>query len=246
MTRNGRAAATDSLVGLTRALVKDYDVLELVDRLLREALPATGCDQAALAVLDHQRSVEVLAATSESARDLDLFQAMADEGPCIDSIAAGQAVTTWSGADTTQRWPAYAQASAALGFRRTISLPLRIRGSTLGALNLFGVDEGPLDDDVLDAAQAFADVSTLAIIHHRLTSSWDTVAAYLQGALNQRVTVEVAKGVLVETASVDAEEAGAMLLAYARDTGQRLGEVAAAVVEGGPLRTAVAGQASAG
>ncbi len=246
MSTNSRAALGEVLVGLTRALVHDYDVLELLDRLLHESIAAVGSDGAALAVLDQRGSVQVLAATSETARHLDLFQVMADEGPCIDSIHTGQPASGSSAVETAGRWPRYAAAARAIGVRATDSLPLRLRGSTLGSLNLFRTTEGALSAEQVEVAQAFADGSTLAIVHHRMTTNWGTVAGYLQDALNQRITIEVAKGVLKEVAGVDAAQAAAMLLVYSRESGQRLGDLAAGVVAGGDARDAVVRSATSG
>lgn len=136
-------------------------------------------------------------------------------------------------------------AARGAGVQAMNSLPLRLRGSTLGALNVFRHEQGALSAEEAEAAQSFADMATLVVVHHRAVGNPARVTTYLQDALNQRVAIEVAKGVLMDVCGVTAGQASAMLLTHAREHGRRLGEVAAGVIEGGPEREAVAGTAPA-
>ena len=113
------------------------------------------------------------------------------------------------------------------------ALPLRLRDERVGALNLFRNTLGALADSDLAVGQALADVATIGILHHRILTKADVVNQQLQSALNSRIVIEQAKGVVAERADVGMDQAFALLRSYARRTRQRLADVAQAVVENG-------------
>jgi hypothetical protein len=110
--------------------------------------------------------------------------------------------------------------------------PLRVRSDTIGALNLFRNTVGTLSEVDLRAARALAHVATLSILQHRTHSHPQLLGRQLQQALNIRIVIEQAKGVLAERSKVNMEEAFLLLRRYARDHNQRLNQVAQDVTEG--------------
>ena len=109
---------------------------------------------------------------------------------------------------------------------------MRLRDQVIGALNLFGAGLSPFDPADLRIAQALADVATIGLLHERNVRRTETVAEQLQAALNSRVIIEQAKGKLAERLSIEMDRAFTMLRDYARNTNQRLTDVARAFVEG--------------
>ena len=103
---------------------------------------------------------------------------------------------------------------------------MRLRHQVIGALNLFRASPGPFDPAELRLGQALADVATIGLLHERNVRRSDTVAEQLQGALNSRVVIEQAKGKLAERLSVDMDQAFTMLRDHARNSNQRLTDVA--------------------
>jgi AmiR/NasT family two-component response regulator len=103
----------------------------------------------------------------------------------------------------------------------------------LGALNLFRESTGAISDDDLLAAQAFADVATIAMLQHRAMHEARILNEQLQHALNSRITIEQAKGMVAERAGLDMEQAFARLRNYARNHNRRLADVAQDVIDGG-------------
>ena len=77
------------------------------------------------------------------------------------------------------------------------------------------------------AAQALADVATIAILQHRVGLEAHVVNEQLNEALNSRIVIEQAKGVIAERAGIDTDEAFARLRNYARSNNLRLADVAA-------------------
>jgi len=92
------------------------------------------------------------------------------------------------------RWPLFTGQAIDAGFRSVHSLPLRLRGRTIGALNMFRTDSGPLGADDVVAAQALADVATIAILQHQTVIDAQALNSQLSLALNSRNVIEQAKG----------------------------------------------------
>ena len=107
---------------------------------------------------------------------------------------------------------------------------MRLRDETIGALNLFGSQSSSIDDPDQQIAQALADVATIGILQQRTVHRASLVAEQLQIALNTRIVVEQAKGVLAEHARADMPTAFAALRSYARRSNLKIGLVADALV----------------
>jgi GAF domain-containing protein len=165
-------------------------------------------------------------------RVVELFELQAEEGPCLDSYRTGSPIVNQDLATVNGRWPRFAQVALDAGFRSVHALPMRLRGETIGALNLFRSDLGDLEELDVMAAQALADVATIAILHHRAASEAQLVNEQLTLALNSRIVIEQAKGILAERMGLDMEHAFTRLRKYARDHNIRLVEVARGVVDG--------------
>jgi len=140
------------------------------------------------------------------------------------------------------RWPRFAHEALAAGFRSVHALPMRLRGTVIGALNLFLVEPGDMQEADVEAAQALADVATIAILQHRAALEAQVLNQQLQHALNSRVIIEQAKGVVAERQRLNMEQAFSALRAYARDHNLRLVAVAEAVI-GGSLAPSALGRA---
>jgi AmiR/NasT family two-component response regulator len=113
---------------------------------------------------------------------------------------------------------------------------MRLRDQVIGALNLFSAAPGLFDPAGLRIAQALADVATIGLLHERNVRRTETVAEQLRAALNSRVVIQQAKGKLAERLSIDMDRVFTMLRDYARNTNQRLTDVARALAGQPELR----------
>ncbi|GAB3434989.1 GAF and ANTAR domain-containing protein [Flindersiella endophytica] len=207
-------------------LVDEYDVVELLHRLARNCVDLLGASAAGLLLSDQRHGLQVMAASSERTRLLELLQLQADEGPCVDAYRLGEPVNVEDLEQAQQRWPTFAPEALREGFRSVHAVPLRLRRQIIGALNLFGDQPGPLGEQDLTVARALADTATIGILQERAIRRSEVLTEQLQGALNSRITIEQAKGVLSHAGQIPIDEAFERLRAYARNHRLRLTAVA--------------------
>lgn len=232
-TGTSREALAQAFVTLADTLVDDYDVVDLLDNLVRSSVDLLDATAAGLLLDDQRGGLAVVASSTEETRLLEVFQLQTGEGPCLDCVRTATAVTSADLSLERERWPRFVPAAEAAGFRSVAAVPMRLRGQVVGGLNLFsGPDTPPLGESERALAQALADVATIGILQQRSVHRSVVMAEQLQHALNSRVVIEQAKGVLAERNGLNMEAAFAMLRRYARDHNAKLTEVALRVVRG--------------
>jgi GAF domain-containing protein len=223
-----------AFVALADTMVDDFDVIDLLDRLVGYSADLLSADAAGLVLADSRGSLRAVAASSEDAELMELLQLQSNEGPCLDCYRTSAPVRVDDIDEATDRWPTFVAALAHRGaFRSVHALPLRLRGQAIGALNLFHCAPGPLPHGDLVLGQALADVATIGILSERLIRRGEVVNEQLQTALNSRVVIEQAKGVLAQHAGVDMNEAFDLLRRYSRGNNLRLADVARRLTVGG-------------
>lgn len=226
------ALLSQTFVELADTLVEEFDIIELLTVLVDRCVALLDAGAAGILLADHLGVLHVVAASSEQARLLELFQLQNHEGPCLDCFTTGVAVVNQDLTTRNTRWPRFQPEALGAGFRSVQALPLHLREVTIGALNVFIDDRDEISDADIRVAQALADAATIAVFHDRAAREARVVTAQLQGALSSRVVIEQAKGMLAERAGVDMDEAFARLRGYARDHNRQLSGVAADLVEG--------------
>lgn len=226
-------ALADTFVALADTMVDDYDVVDLLDQLVRACVNVLGVSAAGLLLDDQKGNLALIASSGDETRLLELFQLQNNDGPCLDCVRTGSAVTSGNLDDDRGRWPLFVPAAAMAGFRSVAAVPLRLRDQIIGGLNLFmdSPHEVPPEDRRL--AQALADVATIGILQQRSLHRSHILSEQLQNALTSRIAIEQAKGVLAERGELTMDGAFDVLRRYARDHNLRLTEVANAVVTAG-------------
>lgn len=219
-------------VRLADNLVQGFDIVDLLHDLVTRSVQLVDAAAAGLMLTDPQGRLRVMAASSEQTRLLELFELQNEQGPCLDCFRSGQVVTEPSPAEQARRWPLIAPALRALDFEGVHAFPLRLRDQALGVLNVFGRHDAPLSTADLEILQALADVATISLLQHRAFEARERLVVQLQTALNSRIMIEQAKGVIAQYASLNMDDAFSRLRGYARDTRRSLTDVASALASG--------------
>lgn len=230
MPREALLART--LVELADTLVDDFDVVELLSRLSERCIELLDVAAAGLMLAGPDGELRVMASSSETMRMLELFEVQSQEGPCLDCYRTGEAVVNQDLTRVNGRWPRFAPEALAAGFRSVHSLPMRLRGNVIGALNLFHAGPGEMLLDDVVAAQALADVATIAILQHRAVLEAQVLNDQLQNALNSRIVIEQAKGMVGERLGLDMAQAFNVLRHHSRSNNLRLADIAAGIIGG--------------
>lgn len=230
MTRE--ADVVRSLVDLADILIDDYDVVELLSGLTDRCVKLLGTSAAGVMLAGPTGDLRLIASSSETMRVVELFELQAQEGPCLDAFRTGEQVSHVNLSAGTGRWPRFATVAVEAGYRAALALPLRIRDTTIGALNLFSTEQTPMAEGDILVARAFADLATITVLQQRAGAEVQRVNEQLMQAFNSRVIIEQAKGVIFERSGVDMAEAFSRLRAYSRSHDTHLTDVARATIDG--------------
>jgi GAF domain-containing protein len=203
------------------------DTLLEVSRL---AVVALDADMAGLTLLDPHGRATTAVSTRPEAVALDQAQYDADRGPCLDAFREAQ-VKRVDDVRADDRWPEFAAAASAHGVRSSLSLPLVIQGEGIGALNLYSGRARHFSDVHEASGVEFASGAAVTLASAR--AYWEQVerADGLARAMESRAVIEQAKGVIIATTGVSAEEAFELLRAQSQAENRKLREIAAEIVE---------------
>jgi transcriptional regulator with GAF, ATPase, and Fis domain len=223
-----------TFVELADTLVANFDLMEFLHTLTERCVQLLDADAAGLLLADGRGALRLVAASTDQAQVIELFQLQADEGPCLDCYRNGQivGVTDLRSAEATRRWPGFAAAAAELGFGGVHAIPMRLREQIIGTLNLFHPAARGPDPVTARVARSLVDVATIGLLQERALRHQEILTEQLQTALNSRVLIEQAKGILAERHGCDPERAFTVLRRYARDHNHLLTELARDVISG--------------
>lgn len=233
---NDRAATRQTLtaiafVEIVETLVGEFDVIEVLTTLTSRCVDLLGAAAAGILLADSDGHLRVIGASTEQIQLLELFQVQNLEGPCFDCFHTGE-VVVHSDLDMGSPWPLFAAECTAAGYGSVCAVPLRLKAQVLGCVNMFMSGSDGLSDTDVTIAQALADVASIAIVQDQATRDAVIREGQLQHALNSRIAIEQAKGMIAEHNAVNMDEAFARLRTYARNNHAGLTTVAEALIAG--------------
>jgi transcriptional regulator with GAF, ATPase, and Fis domain len=224
-------AVSAAFVELADTLVVDFDIADFLHTLAVRCVELLDVHAAGVMVSDQRGHLRVMASSSERAQLAELFEIESGEGPCVECFATGQPVSDTNLRVVDTRWERFSHRAGAAGFAAVHAVPMRLRDQVIGVLNLYSTQQGSLTDGDALLGRALANVTTIGVLQQRAIHHRDMVAEQLQGALNSRVVIEQAKGVLFERLKLDMHDAFGTLRNYARRTNRRLSDVARDVID---------------
>lgn len=222
----------DTFVELADTLVAEFDLIDFLHVLVERTVSLLDADAGGIMLADQRGGLEVLAASSHEVRLIELFELQNEEGPCLEAFTTGQSVTRNGPEEMRASWPRLTDRLESAGYASAQAVPLRLRDEVIGALNIFSRSPGALGAEDMKLARALADVATVGILQERSIRTRDRLAEQLQGALNSRVLIEQAKGVLAARHGLTVEQAFTAMRTHARRRGLQLPALAHAIVHG--------------
>lgn len=211
-------------------LAQDRDLSEFLVRVAELSVELLGARIALIVVADDSGKLglvttstyrpELSRLVSTTFPDCPCRTSLRDRAPVLDDRLDGS------------RWPQFAEGARDLGFVMIHTVPMRHRDQALGVLQVLQDVDRPIDPDDAALLQALADLSGAAILNHRAMERATTLAGQLQFALDSRVVIEQAKGVVAARLEIDVGDAFGHLRAYARTRGARMLDVSRAVLDG--------------
>lgn len=214
-------------IELTGVIARGAETIEVFAELAETCVTLLPVSAAGVLLRDVSGDLQVIGASSPSAHILDLFQVQNDEGPCLECLETGEQVFDIS-IGSTGRWPRFSDLALQHRFTSVYAFPLRSRRVTVGALNLFATS--PLEADRLVVAQALADAATLSLLQIDPKTDNTIVIQRIQRAIEDRNTLDQARGMISQRFEIDPEEASRRLMEVARDLQMTVTSVARAVV----------------
>ena len=206
----------DTFVELADTLVAELDKIDFLHTMIERVVALLDADAGGIMLANQRGGLEVLAASSHEVRLVELFEVQPLEGPGLEAFRSGQEVTKVDVADMRAAWPTFSPRLAEAGYSSAQAVPMRLRQEVIGALNVFRVAPGALSAADMKLARALADVATVGLLQERTIRSRDLLAEQLQGALNSRVLIEQAKGVLAERTGLEVDQAFTVMRTHAR------------------------------
>lgn len=207
-----------------------FDLPTYADLVSSHSVDLLGADAAGVLVGDSSDQLRPL---------LDSRPVQIREGAGFECFASGLPVRSHDLATAHRRWPAYAPAARDAGFGSVYAFPMQRRARGVGALEVFVARTVGLGDDDVALGQALAEMAATGILNERHSRSSSALINQLQTALDSRVAIEQAKGMLAARHEIGINEAFTALRQYARSHNLRLLDVARTVVNSPALATEV-------
>lgn len=220
-----------AFVRLADMLVKDFDIAEFLHGLAVDSAEILGAEAAGAMLADQRSGLRLVTSSEDRMRYLELLELETGQGPCLDAFASGEAVQV-SADGSLRRWPAFAPHASEAGFQRLCGVPLQAGTEVIGVLNLFRDGDEPFIVNEIEIARAMTEMAAIALIQERERRDGNALAGQLQTALDSRILIEQAKGMLAKHFTMSMDSVFALIRRYARDRNLKVADVAVGIVSG--------------
>ena len=220
----------DAFSTFARTLVTDHDLHETLYELCDAAISLLPVKGAGVMLRDSAGNLSFALASDGATEQLERVQAR-DGGPCSTAREKGAPVIV-ADVGTISRFPSFVQTARSCGLNAMFAFPLQTRHEVIGVLDLYRDQPGTLPGEDLAAAQTLADVATAVIVNARSFQGATELNRQLQHALNSRILIEQAKGIVGEQLGLTPEKAFERIRMHARRNRTRITDVVQGIVEG--------------
>lgn len=188
-----------------------------------------GADGGGLMLIDDQQALHYVGATSGRAAAFEAAQEETGEGPCVDSLI-GDCVVQTDDLTADDRWPLLREQIGDLGIHAVLGVPLHLERTAIGSLNVYRFQASTWSPADIEAIQAHATILEELLAAAMLAQRNHTIISQLSTALEHRVQIDRATGIVMGLTGADAVVAFQELRVRARSRRIRIAELADEIV----------------
>lgn len=214
-----------------RTLISAYEIGQVLYRLSDHVTQVVSADGCGVSIMDRDGELRFVTATNAVVERIERIQEEGGHGPCVTSASQGTVVAVTDLGEDHFRWPEFADAALQNNLRAVLAIPMLATDHAVGALTIYRFDAYKWEREEIEAATTLSAMATAyTLLAGRIESSQQR-AEQLQHALDSRVVIEQAKGMLAVQNDESLDQAFARVRQYARDHNVSVHQVARELVE---------------
>lgn len=213
-----------------RTMAANYDISQALHDLSDDIVEVLGATAAGVALLDGDE-LRFVTSTNDTAAEAERIQERLQNGPCVESIRRGEPVPVHDIGDCHDRWPDYAAAIEEIGVRAALGVPLVLEDRRVGSLDIYDQEPRHWDDEAITTALTLADLGAAYVLNASELAQIKRTSEQLQIALDSRIVIEQAKGVLAERIGIPTDQAFQRIRAAARSQSTKITTICRKVID---------------
>jgi len=222
-------ALLDALTEFARTLVGRYAIADVLTQLTDRVVGTLSLDGAGVSVGDKEGRLRFVTASPDELVEIEQAQEDLQQGPCVSAWQTSEVVMVEDLRAET-RWPEYVPVAVNKGYLAVNAIPLRTADGSMGSLNCYCRSPRPWSQEDGHRALLFADMAASYVVNASELQRSERIREQLQQALNSRIIIEQAKGVLSARHDISVDEAYKRLRRYTRSHNAHLHDIANAIV----------------
>ena len=219
----------EALSCLANTLASEYTMADVANSIVTHAPRILAIAGSGLSLASGPQ-LRFAAASDEVMARVERSQAELQQGPCIDAHRNGTPMLVANLHSFLGRWPRFARLAISCDVVAAAGIPLRLSGSRLGAFNLYATAPRTWSEADVQIASVLADLASALLLNALARDGARRTIGQLREALDSRIVIEQAKGVLAAERGIPVDSAFELLRAHARRHHAALRSVADAVV----------------
>lgn len=224
-----QAVLVQVLSEYARTLAGNYAIGDVLHDLVEHVTELVGVAGAGVSLAENGR-IKFATAINDTIAAIEGVEENTQVGPCVDAHRSGDVVLVPDLHDEPHRWPAVAEVALEAGVAGVAGIPMHLDGTEVGALSLYAAERRDWSAEDVSVARLVADMATAYVAHASALQQSRRLSEQLQEALDSRVVVEQAKGMLAAERKISVDDAFEVLRTHARRHHASLRQVADAVV----------------
>ncbi|MFD0363313.1 ANTAR domain-containing protein [Nocardia sp. GCM10030253] len=171
------------------------------------------------------------AAMPEALMDVELCQHSSERGPSVEVLRRGEPIAVTEIGSCRALWPEFCSEAVRQGVSAVAEIPMRLGETKVGVLGMYAREPRHWTERDLSVGGLLASMATGHIVNSTVIRRQEQLTRQLTHALDTRIIVEQAKGVLANAGRMTPDAAYELIRAHARTNRVPVHAVAKAIVE---------------